>query len=252
MASSSSFNKYNCEAISQVLSTCTELEPDEVEWSSDVICQMNYDLNKLTSILVHLNRLTEIGRLSWVLHTRVVQAIKSRNAGKLVSTLNDLWPEQKIRMSDRDGLRLDQIYLSERTATLMVLESDECQRGDCSALLFPCVREVTYSTEKLNSTGQWNSHTIYQRCMEQVCLYEQHEKGNKNAFIPQNALMPNRTYILDNPHDNQRRTCYTFNQIMEMMSNPPTSTDISFISVLNSRFGVQHAMYTKAQQILNE
>lgn len=235
---------YNCQAIKQVLDTHYDIEVDDILWATDVICQQNYSIEQLAQILVHINLKTYIGRLSWVLNSRLLTNIKDRNSEKLIQAFQILWPEFEILMSERDRQRLDKIKLSETTATLMVLQSKQCLNGDCKALLFPCRSNFYESMVDLKNNAV-DKLTIYQKCLEKICLYEQHETGNKNAIISSSNLFPSESYIMDDMNDSNRRTCYSHDQIMEMMSNPKYNT-----AFLNMRFGLDHSLYKKSQEIL--
>ena len=238
---------YNCQAIRQVLDTHNNLIINDIIWASDVICRQKYNTERLAQILTHLNKRTYIGRLSWVVNYRVEKDIIDRNEDKLIKSLEILWPEFEVKLSDRDHQRLRQLRFSEITATLLVLESDECLSGNCQALLFPC-RSNSYESYSISTNSSEDHQSVFQKCLEEICLYEQHESGNKNVILSSSTLFPNQSYVMDDITNPDRRTCYSHDQIMVMMSN----NNSNIPGFLRMRFGVDHSIYKKAQEIISQ
>lgn len=256
--------------VKEVLSTHNNLQYINIEWASTVISRCNngdlsIDENRsqMALFLLHSNKETNIGRFSLCFNTVLDDIIENRSESKLLSMLNSNYKDAFMELHDNNDLTktekesIMKMYYRERVVTLNVIEESLGKSSPDIDLrdLMVCPSEKMYL--EANDGDNYSETSIYSKCYEGVCIYEQREEKSQDFHFKTGSKPPSIIFAAEMSESNMKNAyCFDFMTLIDAISKDPAinpSTNKPFrdetVGMLRARYHKEICMY---QYFLNK
>ncbi len=193
------------ELIGECLTTHNDLNPEDIKFALQLNCN-NFSDQQLAIIIVHLCKITDIGKFSLLYNYNIDKAIKSRDLSWLMRLLQVdhqmAFPEfyqQRLGFTVKEQTAIHRAHTREYNAAFQLVKTgDKITPPYSQYLIKPCPVYQKDSSKVLSSSfhdgvvkGDGRTKvSMYQTCLEGVCIAEKtHSNINFTSLSSDNSDM---------------------------------------------------------------